>query len=94
MKQIVNGLLYNTETATLVASDRYWDGSNYDRRGRNQYLYKTVKGNYFLYITTMWAGERNSIVPVTKDEAMGYYEILPETEMEYEEAFDVQPEEA
>ena len=49
MKQIIEGKLYNTETATLIASNRYWDGSNFDRGGTNTYLYKSKKGNLSIY---------------------------------------------
>ena len=28
MKKVIGGKSYDTETAQLVASDRYWDGSN------------------------------------------------------------------
>jgi hypothetical protein len=94
MRQIVNGKLYDTEKAQLVAHDRYWDGSNWERHGRNTYLYKTAKGSFFLYHTTLWQGERDYIEPVSKEEAKAYYEQLPEHEMEYEEAFGEPPEEA
>ena len=41
MEQMVNGLIYDTEKAARVASNEYWDGHNWDRDGRNTYLYKT-----------------------------------------------------
>lgn len=94
MKQIIEGKLYNTETASLVASDRYWDGHNYERRGRNIYLYKTKKGNFFVYHTTLWQGELDSIEAISLEEAKGYYETLTEHGMEYKEAFGEDPEEA
>ena len=94
MKQVVDGRLYDTEKADLVASDRYWDGSNFERSGRNTYLYKTAKGNFFLHHTTQWQGERESIEPVSIEEAKEYFERLPEHELEYEAAFGEQPEEA
>ncbi len=94
MKQVVDGKLYDTEKADLVASDRYWDGSNFERSGRNTYLYKTAKGNFFLHHTTQWQGERESIEPVSIEEAKEYFERLPEHELEYEAAFGEQPEEA
>jgi len=46
VRQIVDGKVYDTEKAELVAHDRYWDGHNWDRRGRNTYLYKTKKELY------------------------------------------------
>jgi hypothetical protein len=57
MKEICGGKLYDTKTATLIASKRYWDGRNFERRGRNTYLYRTKRGNYFSYHTTCWQGE-------------------------------------
>lgn len=94
MKQVFDGKLYNTETAIVIASDRYWDGHNFERSGRNTYLYKTKKGNYFVYCSTMWQGERDTIEVITLEEAQGYYETLPEHEVEYAEAFGVEPVEA
>jgi len=94
MEQIVDGLKYSTENADLVASDRYWDGSNFDRNGRNTYLYKTKKGRFFLHHTSRWEGERDSIEPVDEEAARTFYENLPEHEMGYAEAFGEEPEEA
>jgi hypothetical protein len=94
MKQIIDGKLYDTDKADLVASDRFWDGSNWERNGRNTYLYKTAKGNFFAYHTTQWQGERNTIEALTVEQAKELYERLPEAEMEYAEAFGEEPEEA
>lgn len=94
MKQVIDGKVYDTETATIIASDRYWDGSNWERHGRNTYLYKTQKGNFFAYHTTQWQGEMNSIEALTVDEAKTLYERLPEADVDYEEAFGEKPEEA
>ena len=94
MKQIINGLKYDTEVADLVASNRYWDGQNWSRDGRNTYLYKTMNGRYFLLHTSQWQGERNHIEPVGLNKAKHYYEEMPEHTMSYAEAFGVEPEEA
>lgn len=94
MRQIIDGKRYDTDKAQEVASDRYWDGNNWERQGRNTYLFKTEKGNFFLHRTTLWQGEMDSIEAITKEEAKGWYEMLPEHEMEYEEAFGEPPEEA
>ena len=59
MEQIIDGKRYDTETATLVTSDYYWDGSNHDRHGRNTFLYKTSKGNFSLH-HTVGRGEKLS----------------------------------
>ena len=93
MKDICWGKLYNTDTADLVASNRYWDGHNWERKGRNRYLYKTKKGNFFLQETTLWQGEKDRIEPITQTDAESYYEDLSEKEMEFSEAFGREPEE-
>lgn len=87
MRAVIGGVRYDTEKAEVIASDCYWDGHNMERNGRNTYLYKTPNGRYFAVHLTMWQGERDSIEPLTKDEAIYLYEQLPEHEMEFEEAF-------
>ena len=94
MQAIINGKRYDTEKAELIAHNRYWDGHNFERQGRNQFLYKTKIGNFFLHTTTLWQGERDSIIPLDLVEAMSEYEKLPEQEIEYETAFELEPEEA
>jgi hypothetical protein len=94
VKQVIGGKVYDTEKAELVASNRYWDGSNWERHGRNTFLYKTAKGNFFLHHTTLWQGERETIEPVNVEEAKEYFEKLPEQEIEYVEAFSIEPEDA
>lgn len=84
MKQIINRILYDTDTATRIASDNYWE--------RNTYLYKTPNGHYFQQRTTRWQGERDTIQALSQDEAMDLYEQLPEKDVEFEEAFGVKPE--
>jgi len=37
MKQIIEGIRYDTEKATLLTSDRFWDGSN-QRAAWTEYL--------------------------------------------------------
>jgi len=94
MKQILNGKLYDTDKAQQVASNRYWDGSNWERHGRNTFLYRTAKGNFFLHHTTQWQGEREHIDAISEEEAKDYYEQLTEHELDYAEAFGEEPEEA
>ena len=94
MKAVIDGKLYNTETADTIASDCFWDGHNFERKGRNTYLMKTKKGNYFVVHLKMWQGERDNIEAISKGEAKALYEQLPEVEMEYELAFGEAVEEA
>jgi len=44
--EVIGGKRYNTATAKLIASDAYWDGHNWERRGRNTFMLRTKKGNY------------------------------------------------
>ena len=96
MQRVVNGVRYNTETAELVADDVYWDGHNLERHGRNTWLYRTPKGAYFTVTQTQWEGERDSLEPVTQDEAVELWEgPLTEHDVDFETAFpDVPVEEA
>ncbi len=91
MKAVIGGVRYDTEKAQIIAHDCYWDGHNMERNGRNTYLYKTPNGRYFLVRLTLWQGERDSIEPLTKDEAIYFYEQLLEKEVEFEEAFPGEP---
>ncbi len=94
MQRVVNGVRYNTETAELVADDVYWDGHNLERHGRNTWLYRTKKGNYFVVTGTQWQGERDGLEPVSLSRARELYEgALTEHHMSYETAFGA-PEEA
>ncbi len=87
MSKIVNGKRYSTEPSTLIASNEFWDGSNYERNGTNRHLYRTQAGNYFEVYSTKWQGDRDSLEVLTMAEAKQRYEELPEEEVPYEQAF-------
>jgi hypothetical protein len=78
---------YSTATATLLIGNDYWDGHNYERSGRNTFLYRTPKGAYFAVYLTRWEGERNRIEALTVDAAMDLYESLTECRVPMEDAF-------
>lgn len=86
--RIVNRTRYSVEASILIASDAYWDGNNMERHGRNTFLYRTVKGHYFTVTLSQWQGERDTLNPVTLDEAIDLYEgQLSEHEVAYQDAF-------
>ena len=86
--RIVNRTRYDVSKATLLASDCYWDGSNFERGGRNRFLYRTPNGRYFLVSLTQWQGEQDTLEPVDIDDAVLLYEgPLSEHRVEYEAAF-------
>jgi len=88
MSRVVNGKRYSVKMATLLASDAYWDGHNFERRGRNRFLYRTPKGNYFTVHLTQWQGEQDRLVPIYQPQAIDLYEgPLTEHEVSYKDAF-------
>lgn len=87
MIEIIDRKRYDTEKATLIAGDDYWDGHNYERSGRNTFLYRTAKGSYFAQHLTCWQEERDCIEPLSVDEATKLWEDLSKRRVEYEEAF-------
>ena len=89
MTAIIDRKRYSTKTATLLAGDDYWDGHNYERQGRNTFLYRTPKGAYFQVQLTCWQGERTGITPMSMDEAIAFFESCRQDSrrVSYEEAF-------
>lgn len=88
MQRIVGGIRYRVATATLLADDQYWDGHNYERRGRNRFLYRTSKGRYFVVTLTLWQGEQDALEPIDEAEARRLYEEdLSEHHVSWEDAF-------
>ena len=88
MTKVIGGKRYSTDTATLIASDAYWDGRNMERHGRNTFLYRTPRGSYFKVVQTQWQGEQDELIPIDQDEARELYEgPLTEHYLEYEAAF-------
>lgn len=102
MKKIIEGLTYNTETATELG--RYSRRARWDSNYINEGLFRTKKGRYFLageggamthYCRrdgdNAWC-EGEKIIPITEDEAREWMEEHCEIE-EYVAAFG-EPEEA
>lgn len=86
--KIIDRKKYDVQTATLIADDVYWDGHNFERSGRNCFLYRTPNGNYFTVNLTQWQGEQDSLDPVSQDEAIRLFEgRLSEHYVKYAEAF-------
>lgn len=88
MQRVVGGIRYQVATAVLLADDQYWDGHNYERRGRSRFLYRTSKGRYFLVTLTLWQGEQDALEPIDEAEARRLYEDdLTEHHVSWEDAF-------
>lgn len=88
MERVVDGKRYRVETSTLLADDQYWDGHNHERHGRNNFLYRTPNGRYFLVTLSQWQGEQDTLEPIDEDEARRLFEgELTEHAVTWEEAF-------
>ena len=87
MTEILNRKRYSTDTATLIAGNDHWDGHNYERHGRQTFLYRTPRGGYFAVHLTQWQGERDRIEPLIVDEAVTLWEALTERRVDFSEAF-------
>jgi hypothetical protein len=98
MIRVINGLRYNTETATLVF--RYWNGMPMsDFRYRYKDLYRTKSGAWFIHhdggaMTDMavsvgnnGSGASEDIEPVSEDDAYGFLEAHSD-DSEAQEAID------
>lgn len=95
-EKIIDRKRYSTETSTLLAGDDWWDGNNFERQGRQCFLYRTPNGAYFTVNLTQWQGEQDTLLPCTLEEAVLLYENeLTCHSVSYQEAFpDVVIEEA
>jgi hypothetical protein len=88
MTRVIAGKRFSTDNATLLADDVYWDGNNMERNGRNTFLYRTPKGNYFKVVLTQWQGEFDDLIPICLSEAQALYEgPLREHHVSYPLAF-------
>jgi len=85
--EIIGGKRYRTADSEEIANDAYWDGHNWERRGRNRFLFRTKNGSYFTVIRTQWQGERDALTPLSQDEAIKMWEELTEHNVTFEEAF-------
>jgi hypothetical protein len=62
-------------------------GRGWERLGWQAFLFRTLKGNYFVQFQSTWPGERDRLLPLTQDDAMRLYGELPEKKLSFEEAF-------
>ena len=83
MKRIINGVTYNTETATEIYQYKHTSVLCTDFRYYEEVLYRTRSGNYFLF------GEGEALSPYSNpygtNGRTGSAEIVPLTESEARE---------
>ena len=88
MRAVIGRKVYDTATATLLADDAYWDGHNFERHGRNTFLYRAKNGGYFAVYLTCWQGEQDRIEPLDTDRAVELFESLNDEDgVSFEQAF-------
>jgi len=85
--KIIKRKLYDTATATLLAGNDHWDGHNFERGGRNTFLYRTPKGAYFEVNLSQWQGEGDSLIPLSEGDAIEVFENMSEQRVKFSEAF-------
>ena len=89
MRKVINGRVYNTETAEMIAKNGSFNGNFYDY---SEELYKTKKGNWFLYGKGGakskyavhghgWSSEGSSLLALSEDEAKKKLEDWNEVEV-------------
>jgi hypothetical protein len=82
MDVVVNGRLYTTKRALLVAADAAPDGTSWERAGRNTFLFRDPSGVYFAEHRSAWSVESDYVEPLSASQAMQLYEELPIHEIE------------
>jgi hypothetical protein len=84
---VVAGKQYRTDKATLIAHDAYWNGHSWEQGGRNTFLFRTPKCNFFAQYQTLLPVETGNIVPLEIDEAVSLYHSLYKKEVPFRVAF-------
>jgi len=77
LTRVIERVRYDTAKAGIIAHNAFWDGSNWERSGRNTFLYRTKNGRYFAVHQTCWQGETDRLEPLTQDAAIDLWESLP-----------------
>jgi hypothetical protein len=83
MNWVIAGKRYRTDEATLIAHDAYWNNCNWEQNGRNTFLFRTSRGNFFAQHQTQVPGESDSIKPLDLTEAMHLYQSLQKKEVPF-----------
>jgi hypothetical protein len=74
ISQIIDRKRYDTDTATLLSGDDWWDGHNFERGGTQTFLYRTPKGAYFTLNMSQWQGANDHLEALTEAEAIELFE--------------------
>jgi len=83
----IKGKMFNSKTADVVAHGSFLGDCRGDHLGRNQILYKTKKGYFFVFYETTREDAFDCLELVSRAEAEDAYHQLLFPEMDYYEAF-------
>jgi hypothetical protein len=87
MDLVVDGRLYTTKQALLLAHDTEPDGVTWERAARNTFLFRDPSGMYFAEQRTAWSVESDYVESLSAGEARQLYDQLPHHEVEPGRAF-------
>ncbi|MGZ4904545.1 MAG: hypothetical protein ACXV5F_06280 [Halobacteriota archaeon] len=92
MRQAFNGVIYDTDTATLIARNELPDTITYLKGHRNRYLYRKPDGAHFLYLLTesyfgVGPDPDPEVIPLTTEQALVEYDRLEDHFVEDKKAF-------
>lgn len=73
VRQVVNGVLYDTHKADMLCGDFYCDGINEYRDGMAFELYVDCFGRFFVARYTDWENGSDSITTIGKEDAYKLY---------------------
>lgn len=94
VEAVIDRLKYSTEGAELLASDAFYDGRNWERQGRNTFLYRTKKNRFFVVKQTTILGEWDKLEALDDAAAMTLFYELPVKAVPFEQVFPGEIEEA
>ena len=79
---------FSTRGAVLLADDAVFDGANWERGGRNRFLYRAAGGGFALVTQSRRAGEPPIVAEALSLEgAITVYQSLPAHRVDLPEAF-------
>lgn len=90
MKAYLNGRLYDTINAAAIAHNMMTGGLTVAITT----LYRTEKGNFFLHKIKHLEGGKETLKALSNEDALKWWNKLPEKKMDFSEAFGIKPEEA
>ena len=87
MDVVVDGRIYATREATLLADDAGPDGGMWERAGRNTFLFRVRPNVYFAEHRTAWSVDSDYVEVLAPVQARKLYDELPNHPEEPAQAF-------